>query len=802
MVADLLAKHDARPSALRFLRAGLLIRPQDVRLRRQLAQLKEEAGDHLGALQAWLNSAEVEPHEPGPLIRGASVAGKLRDHTQAIELLERAVALAPRNASARRELARAYLRLGRIEPGFAAYEAAVKEIPGDASLVMEVAEAALQAGALERIDPLIDRARQVVVEPARIQAVLGEAHLARNRWDAAKQSLEEAVAGGDPGPRVFAMLAILASRTDLSQAIETLVRASEASCRSVQDAIWVSRAQLRMLNWDAALAVLEPWLADPYAARERARVLLRIANAKWLFNSANARARAPALDEPESIAAAEVLINDLATHGLAESALQPLRLLREAAGGSIPGTDPLQPDPTHQLSEAVAIGLLKAGQPSQALELLAQSPDSEWAPVLAGLCHESAGNPAAARAAYRRCAEDPILAPLGDFLLGHSYARARRAELATRHLNAAVTAWPAEHAWQHALGLHYADLNELDASLIHLQQAAAIDGLNPTYRLDLARVLRRSGQLGSAEEAFSAVLQAGTDSSEAWREAAETALELGKPDKAADRFERALALDPSDHRNLVGAARAASERGNQSAASELLAAAARISPDTPELLMAEGQIRARRGELEPAIQAFERALEAGAELSLVRRAQSRLLLEHSQADRAVTALEQALQAEPEDHALWHQLALAREATSEWAAADQAASKAVRSFPMNVEYRVSSGRIARRAGQLDRAIDELLQASEVAPNDPRIQIETGKVYEDRREFSRALDSYRKAISLDPAALEALYRAGVLLRSLKAYKNAGELLKRAAELAPVNQDVLHQLAAVRALELVHG
>jgi hypothetical protein len=30
----------------------------------------------------------------------------------------------------------------------------------------------------------------------------------------------------------------------------------------------------------------------------------------------------------------------------------------------------------------------------------------------------------------------------------------------------------------------------------------------------------------------------------------------------------------------------------------------------------------------------------------------------------------------------------------------------------------------------------------------------------------------------------------------------LLKRAAELAPVDQDVLHQLAAVRALELVHG
>jgi hypothetical protein len=39
-------------------------------------------------------------------------------------------------------------------------------------------------------------------------------------------------------------------------------------------------------------------------------------------------------------------------------------------------------------------------------------------------------------------------------------------------------------------------------------------------------------------------------------------------------------------------------------------------------------------------------------------------------------------------------------------------------------------------------------------------------------------------------------------LKAYPQAGQMLKRAAELAPVDRDVMHQLAAVRALELVHG
>jgi tetratricopeptide (TPR) repeat protein len=91
---------------------------------------------------------------------------------------------------------------------------------------------------------------------------------------------------------------------------------------------------------------------------------------------------------------------------------------------------------------------------------------------------------------------------------------------------------------------------------------------------------------------------------------------------------------------------------------------------------------------------------------------------------------------------------------------------------------------------------------VDPEDPRIPVEAGLVYEDRREYSRALDSYLKAVDIDSSSLQAHYRAGILLRTLKTYRKAGEMLKRAAELAPTNQDVMHQLAAVRALELVHG
>ena len=132
----------------------------------------------------------------------------------------------------------------------------------------------------------------------------------------------------------------------------------------------MSRAHLRLLNWEAALAALEPWAADPFAVREQARVLLRIANASWLFKLVDARAGAPGPDEQESISAAEALIRDLANRGLADSALQPLRSLQAAAnnaGLSALAANQSQPDPTGELAEAVAIGKLKAGQPSEAL---------------------------------------------------------------------------------------------------------------------------------------------------------------------------------------------------------------------------------------------------------------------------------------------------------------------------------------------------------------------------------------------------------------------------------------------------
>ena len=57
-------------------------------------------------------------------------------------------------------------------------------------------------------------------------------------------------------------------------------------------------------------------------------------------------------------------------------------------------------------------------------------------------------------------------------------------------------------------------------------------------------------------------------------------------------------------------------------------------------------------------------------------------------------------------------------------------------------------------------------------------------------------------MTPSCAPAYFHAGKVFRAIKNCPQAGRMLERAVELDPKNADALHQLAAVRALELVHG
>ena len=782
-------------SATRVMKSAVRIRPEDPGLIAIQARLQEAEGDYQGALEAWQVNIALAPGEPEPLRRSAACAQKLGLGSQSVKLLGKAVAIEPGNPWLRRDLAKSHLEQGQVRQGLLSYAAAVKSAPNDASLVCEAAEAALRAGDARYALALLGKMGPVLSDSGRAQAAKGEALLLLDQQGQAVSSLSDAIERGYESTRTFSLLAVAAP--DRGRAVAYLEQARSVPVKSPHDAVWRARAELRLFNGSEALEAINGWEADSFAAQERVRLVLRIRDMLWLFGISDA---VSSLQEDTLANLAGEAFDELQARNIADPSVAAWLRIDEAPSDLLEFVDE---DPMGWIGEGLAIAQIKGGHLEAAKQAIDQvrliRSYAEWVSILDGLIHEASGRDEDARAAYRSGISS---SPVATYLLGRAYERTGSLKRAATHIGAAVIEAPDQHQWQHKLALVYTSLGEEDSALAHFQQAAAQDSDNPEYLLSLAGAYATSGHLNQALEGYTAALSYGSDSVAAYREAGQVALHLGASDQALAWFERGITLSPADIDCLVGSAMAAIALNDKPQAEERLNAAVKQAPDDPRVLLGTGQVRAGSGDYPAAMSSFEQALQAGADSNIVRRAESKVLLQQGKYSKAAEAMQELLNSDPEDHRLWHELAETLEAGADLSGADSAISEAIRISPSNPEYRLGLGRISRKSGNLDRAIEELRRAESVDPEDPRIPVEAGLVYEDRREYSRALDAYLKAVDIDPNSLQAHFRAGILLRTLKAYRKAGEMLKHAAELAPANQEVMHQLAAVRALELVHG
>jgi len=793
--AEYLEQQGNLPAAIRVMKSATRIRPEDPQLIATQAVLQEDKGDYQGAFDSWQVNIALAPGEPEPLRRSAACAQMLGLGSQSVKLLGKAVAIEPGNPWLRRDLAKSHLEQGQVRQGLLSYAAAVKSAPNDVSLVCEAAEAALRAGDARYALALLGKTGPVLSDSGRAQSAKGEALLLMDQQEQAVSSLSDAIERGYESTRTFSMLAVAAP--DRSRAATYLEQARAVPVKSPHDAVWLARAELRLFNGSEALEALNGWETDSFAAQERVRLALRIRDMLWLFEISDA---VSPLQEDAVAGIAKDSFEELQARNLADPSIVAWFRIEEAPSELLEFVDE---DSMGWIGESLTIVQIKGGHLEAAKQTVDQvrliRSEAEWASILDGLIHQASGREEDARAAYRSGSSS---SPIATYLLGRAYEQTGSLKRAATHIGAAVVEAPDQHLWQHKLALVYSALGDEDSALAHFQEAAAQDSDNPEYLLSLAGAYATSGHLNQALEGYTAALSYGSDSVFAYREAGQVGLHLGASEQALAWFERGITLAPADIDCLVGSAMASIALDDKRQAQERLDAAAQQAPGDPRVLLGTGHVLAGSGDYEAAIVSFEQALQAGADSNVVRRAESKVLVQQGNHSQAAEAMQESLNSDPEDHRLWHELAETLEAGADLNEADNAISEAIRISPANPEYRLTLGRISRKSGNLDRAIEELRQAEVMDSEDPRIPVEAGLVYEDRREYSRALDSYLKAVDIDSNSLQAHYRAGILLRTLKAYRKAGEMLKRAAELAPANQEVMHQLAAVRALELVHG
>jgi len=97
----------------------------------------------------------------------------------------------------------------------------------------------------------------------------------------------------------------------------------------------------------------------------------------------------------------------------------------------------------------------------------------------------------------------------------------------------------------------------------------------------------------------------------------------------------------------------------------------------------------------------------------------------------------------------------------------------------------------RVSPPDQALDYLLEAKRIAPDDPLVASELGKLFIERRQASEALSEFGRAVALRPGDAVALNNRGVALLMLGIREHAVTDFQEALKIDPCLADARRNL-----------
>lgn len=485
------------------------------------------------------------------------------------------------------------------------------------------------------------------------------------------------------------------------------------------------------------------------------------------------------------------------------SAEDQSRLLQELAR--------LKPEPGNAAAYASAARNLQ--QVQQAMRAAREFPNHPL--VLAQLAMSNLEtDPSAAMAAALNALElagaapEKPLLPVFHTLVARAAASTENFQQAYRAIAHALADWPEEPLWQYEAA-EYARLSgDLSACIQHLEKAVALHSDSIDYRRTLAEAYREAGAMNRAAESYQSLCGDFPQDQQSWLAFAELQLERGLVQDAAEAAEKALALDTSQDEVALFTAQLQLHAQNYSRAEQLASQIFEVSPQDPAAAYLLARSLSAANQREAALEVLDRAL----------RYSDRpldLYLERIRLVRALHGLQpafQSLQALDRQHPDQPPvLALMAEYLQAQGLIQPALETAQRALQLGSEnfnpaeksrLHTLVGRILRRAGQLDQAVHQFVQAINLNPARVENYLELGKTYQDRKELDEALEVYQKAIVVAPDDPRPYQQAGQALKESKDYLGAEKMIRQAAELSPHDISIHRLLGSLVALNLVHN
>lgn len=804
--------------AFRLLSRAARLAPENPDYLLKYALKGEEIGDWAASLKAWNDLEGLLARDPRAILGVARCLGALGRTDEAILKLQAGLEADPQASELFLALAEALLGDNRTLAAIDLLSRVHNRFPSDAKLTKTAGLLMLDNGPAETALEVLKAA--IRLQPHDLDLIIATADCS-SRLGMFEESVRimRGVRSREDSPAlaaaIFASAALQSGDAQaVSEALDDCIQAEPSTDCEFE---LLTDALLRLGEWELAAKHARTWRQR---ARSKKSVLalirlrLRLADAHWLFtrlSMATHHGPSEGWIGEESQRKLDGLLIEARELGLLEDQVQALDAHISLALGAqeddllIRSEERLLSRADPDLIEGLALAHLRSGDTLHCIRILsseAAAPLSlEWAPLLLGIAHRRQGDYELAELEFEEAREAFLLRPYANYQLALSCIERGEIPAAISILNDALSSCPQEPAWQHLLARLYRGQDQLDAALPHFQLACELAPGEAEYALSLARAYREIGQPAAALRIFRKMLADSSGESDLWRQAGEVSLETGDYHQAGEYFQRATEISPADPSALIGYAQAAAATGQTRFARDLAQQALRTSPRDPQVLVGLARLLRMEGKLSAALDVYAKAIELSEDPLAVKIDRADLLVAAGEADQAITELQGLTDDPHEDDRIWGALARALETAGRIEPALEAITRATRIAPRSMTHRLQLARLCRKSGQLDRALHELAEMQSSAGVDSRLPVEMGRVYEARRDHSSALRCYQEAISQNPHNAEAFYRAGYVLKQLKAYPQAGKMLKRAVDLDPKNTEAHHQLAAVRALELVH-
>jgi tetratricopeptide (TPR) repeat protein len=379
--------------------------------------------------------------------------------------------------------------------------------------------------------------------------------------------------------------------------------------------------------------------------------------------------------------------------------------------------------------------------------------------------------------------------------------KAGRDEKALESLELALESWSNEPEW-HSWAAHLAKTVAPENKMPHLQRAYDLEPTCVDYAYELGEAHLEAHNPAKTIQILEKSVESATEHPGVWTCLAQAYDQVNRVQDAFRSAETATKLAPSSSSNLLMCGKLALKMGKSDVAVDYANAALDCAPKDEDVVVFASQVYANQGHLQKSLNVIEKSLPNIPDSFKIAYEQVKLTRQMSGSPSSLEMARSLAQKYPNQ---FEAVTLLAEIEMDLGHLNESKQAALESLKLNDQQpalMLLLGRLMRLSGQLDQAIDYMVESIHLEPTWIEAYLDLGETYQERREPMEALHTYQQGIKVEPNEPVLYYSAALIMRELKDYIGAEAMLRRAAELSPQDLNIRRQLGAVIALNLVHN